>query len=67
MNISPKFEVNQRNSLSGNVRQVLRQSEEDENSMKYDQILIRSGDPLMIIPISLSKMHGKCMANQRPG
>ena len=50
-------------SLSGNVRQVLRQSEEDEKSTKYDQILIRYEDPLMIIPTSLSKMHGKCMAN----
>ena len=47
--------------------QVLRQSEEDGNSTKYDQILIRSEDPLIIIPTSLSKMHGKCMANQKPG
>ena len=54
-------------SLSGNVQQVLRQSEEDGNLMTSDQILIRSGDPLNIIPKSLHKMHGKCMANQRPG
>ena len=51
-------------SLSWNVWQVLRQSQEDENSTKYDQILIRSKDPLMIIPKSLSKMHGKCMYGQ---
>ena len=54
-------------SLSGNVQQVLRQSEEDWNSMTYDQILIRSEDPLIIMPTSLSKMHGKCMANRRTG
>ena len=54
-------------SLSGNVRQVLRQSEEYENSTKYDQIIIRSEDPLMTIPTSLSKVDGKCMANQSPG
>ena len=66
MNISTKFEVNPMSSLSGNVWQALRQSEEYENSMKYAQILIRSEDPLMMIPTSLSKMHGKCMANQRP-
>ena len=64
MNISTKFEANPISSLSGNV---LRQSEEYENPMKCDHILIRSEDPLMIIPTSLSKMHGKCMANQRPG
>ena len=45
MNISTEFEVNLKSSLSGNVRQVLRQSEEDENSTKYDQILIRSESP----------------------
>ena len=67
MNISTKFEVNPMSSLSENVWLVLRQSEVDENSTKYDQILIRSEDPLMIIPTSLSKMHEKCMANQRPG
>ena len=67
MYISIKFEVNPISSLSGNVRQVLRQSEENENSMNYDQILIRSEDPLMAIPTSLSKVHGKCMANQSPG
>ena len=35
-------------SLSGNVRQTFRQSEEDEKSTKCYQILIRSGYPLMI-------------------
>ena len=54
-------------SFSANVQQVLRKSEEDGNSTKYDQIVIRSENPLIIIPTSLSKMHGKCMANQRPG
>ena len=54
-------------SFSGNVQQVLRQSEEDGNLMTSDQILIRSGDPLIIIPTSLPKLHGKCKANQRPG
>ena len=67
INISTKFEVNLMSSLSGNVQQVLRQSEEDGNSMTYDQILIRTEDPLIIIPISLPKMRGKCIANQKPG
>ena len=54
-------------SLSGNVQQVLRQSEEDWNSMTYDQILIRSLDSLIIMPTSLAKMDEKCMAKQRTG
>ena len=45
MNISTKFQVNPMSSSYGNMRQVLRQSEENENSTKCDQILIRSGDP----------------------
>ena len=45
MNISTKFEVNPMSSLSANVQQVFRQTEAVENSMKYDQILIRSEDP----------------------
>ena len=67
MNIYTKVQVNPTSSLSGNVRQVLSQSEQGENSTKYEQILKRSEDPLMIIATSLSKMHGKCVANQRPG
>ena len=66
MDISTKFEVNPIN-MAGNVRQVLRQSDDEENSMKYDQIIIRSEDPLMRIPTSLFKMHGKCMAHKTPG
>ena len=38
MNISTQFEVNPISSWSGNVWQVLRKSEKNENSMKYDQI-----------------------------
>ena len=37
MNNFKKFEVNPMSSLSGNVQQVLRQSQEDGNSTKYDQ------------------------------
>ena len=49
-------------SLSENVWQVLRQSEENENSIKYDQILIRSGDPLLVF----QQVCPKCMESVRP-